>query len=78
MAWPSPRTWELASDLYKINLPIKSAVGESVALEFESYLEVYGKIPDLKLIIEGKAKSIGLPLSLIIARTLPHFVPQTK
>ena len=47
MAWPSPRTWELASDLYKINLPIKSAVGESVALEFESYLEVYGKIPIL-------------------------------
>ena len=31
MAWPSPRTWELASDLYKINLPIKPAVGESVA-----------------------------------------------
>ena len=31
MAWPSPRTWELASDLYKINLPIKSAVGESVS-----------------------------------------------
>ena len=61
MAWPSPRTWELASDLYKINLPIKSAVGESVALEFESYLEVYGKIPDLKLIIEGKAKSIKFP-----------------
>ena len=65
MAWPSPRTWELASDLYKINLPIKSAVGESVALEFESYLEVYGKIPDLKLIIEGKAKSIKFPESLI-------------
>ncbi len=61
MAWPSPRTWELASDLYKINLPIQSAVGESVALEFESYLEVYGKIPDLKLIIEGKAKSIKFP-----------------
>ena len=61
MAWPSPRTWELASDLYKINLPIKPAVGESVALEFESYLEVYGKIPDLKLIIEGKTKSIKFP-----------------
>ncbi len=61
MAWPSPRTWELASDLYKIGLPIDSAVGDSVAHEFESYLEVYGKIPNLKLIIEGKSKSIKFP-----------------
>ncbi len=61
MAWPSPRTWELASDLYKIKLPINSAVGESAALEFESYLEVYGKIPNLKLIIEGKSQSVKFP-----------------
>ena len=56
-----PRTWELASDLYKINLPIKSAVGESVALEFESYLLKSMERIDLKLIIEGKTKLIKFP-----------------
>ena len=60
-AWPSPRSWEMASKLFKNNIPIDIAVGEAAASEFNSYINVYKSIPDLEKILAGKAKSIPFP-----------------
>jgi hypothetical protein len=36
-AWPSPRSWEMASRLHRVNLSIVPAVGRGVAAEFDAY-----------------------------------------
>lgn len=53
-AWPSPRTWMMASRLRSIGLPISSAVGSAAAIEFEAFESVYRKLPDLDAIAAGK------------------------
>tara|TARA_A100001388_G_C28764364_1_gene499799 strand:- start:1495 stop:2517 length:1023 start_codon:yes stop_codon:yes gene_type:complete len=60
-AWPSPRSWEMASNLFKCNLPIDIAIGEGTASEFKSYINVYKKIPNLENILKGKGKNINFP-----------------
>ena len=60
-AWPSPRSWEIASNLFKHQLPIDIAVGEGAASEFNSYINVYKKIPKLENILKGKGKNITFP-----------------
>ena len=60
-AWPSPRTWEIASRLFKIGLPVTAAVGEGAGAEFSSFLDVYKNLPDLDAIIKGKGKGIKFP-----------------
>lgn len=52
-AWPSPRTWEMANNLFKNNVDIKCAVGEGASNEFYAWLKVYEKIPDLTKILNG-------------------------
>ena len=53
-AWPSPRTWFMASELRSIGLPIAAAVGSAAALEFEAFEAVYRKLPDLDTIAAGR------------------------
>jgi len=53
-AWPSPRTWFMASELRSIGLPIAAAVGSAAALEFEAFEAVYRKLPDLDAIASGR------------------------
>lgn len=53
-AWPSPRSWMMASSLRAIGLPISSAVGNAAAVEFEAFESVYRKLPDLDAISAGK------------------------
>ena len=53
-AWPSPRSWFMASALHKAGMMIHSAIGEPAASEFYSYLEIYNNLPDLDAICEGK------------------------
>jgi MoxR-like ATPase len=60
-AWPSPRTWEMASRLYRANLPVDAAVGEGAASEFRAYLAVYDDLPDLDAIAAGKGDKIAFP-----------------
>jgi len=57
-AWPSPRSWEFASNLYHLGEPIDAAVGGGIAAEFNTFLRVYTKIPDIDAILAGKKVSI--------------------
>lgn len=53
-AWPSPRSWEMANQLYCAGLDIEPAVGIGCATEFSAYLAVTQDIPDLAAILAGK------------------------
>lgn len=53
-AWPSPRSWIMASKLRSIGLPVGPAVGSAAAIEFEAYEAVYKKLPNLDAIASGK------------------------
>jgi hypothetical protein len=60
IAWPSPRSWDFASDLMKIGLPVDCAVGEGAAAEFKSFVKLYSKLPDVEKVLAGD-KSIKMP-----------------
>lgn len=60
-AWPSPRSWEAASNLHTLGVPIGCAVGPSVELEFNTYLRVYESLPDVEAVLAGKGKSVSWP-----------------
>ena len=60
-AWPSPRSWVMASDLHRANLGIESAVGIATAQEFKAFVALYGRIPDLEAILQGEGESIPFP-----------------
>lgn len=53
IAWPSPRSWEFASDLLKIGMPVDAAVGEGAAAELKSFIKLYTKLPDVDKILGG-------------------------
>ena len=57
-AWPSPRSWEMASQLHHAKLPLAPAVSEAVEGEFAAFVEVYNKVPDLDKIIQGNGQGI--------------------
>lgn len=59
-AWPSPRSWQFASDLLKIGESIDAAVGEGTAAEFYSYQAIYSRLPDVDLILDG-SKEVSVP-----------------
>jgi hypothetical protein len=60
-AWPSPRTWMMADALYKADLAIAPAVGEGVALEFETFMSLYERLPDVEAILQGNGARIAFP-----------------
>lgn len=60
-AWPSPRSWMMANRLLQAGLGIESAIGDPAAAEFRAYERVYGKLPDLDAIIQGKGDRIAFP-----------------
>lgn len=55
-AWPSPRTWEMASNLYKAGLAVDSAVGKGAAAEFKAFCMLRDQLPDIASIVKGKSK----------------------
>jgi MoxR-like ATPase len=59
--WPSPRSWEMASQLHSANLEISPAVGRETATEFNAFVDLYQNIPDLTQIIAGKGRPIKFP-----------------
>lgn len=66
-AWPSPRSWEFANSLLKIDLPINAAIGEGAAVEFNAYKTVYSKLPDIDKILTGEEIEVPTEPSLMYA-----------
>lgn len=60
-AWPSPRSWEMASELHEIGLPVNAAVGEGPTGEFAAFRKVYERLPNLESILEGNGASTVFP-----------------
>ena len=60
-AWPSPRSWVMASALHFAGLDVNPAVGTGAATEFNSYISMYENLPNLIAILEGKGESIQFP-----------------
>lgn len=53
ISWPSPRSWDFASDLLKIGMSVDAAVGEGAAAEFNSFVKLYSKLPDVEKVLNG-------------------------
>jgi hypothetical protein len=60
-AWPSPRSWVIASGLHQVGLDIAPAVGEGAATEFLAYTKLYSALPDLLAILAGNGDRINFP-----------------
>jgi MoxR-like ATPase len=60
-AWPSPRSWAMASQLYQAGLDISSVVGIDAAAEFYTYTELYNTLPDLDAILLGDGATLAFP-----------------
>ena len=60
-AWPSPRTWEMASALYSADLSVDAAVGEGAGAEFRSFTSLYQQLIDLDVVLRGDGQTLGFP-----------------
>jgi hypothetical protein len=56
-AWPSPRSWEMASSLLRAGLSIAPAVGDAAASEFDGFCNVYAMLPELEAILSNGAQA---------------------
>ena len=61
VAWCSPRTWMMASQLHHQKLDITPAVGQGAAVEFASFLTLYSALPSVKTILMGDGQRIPFP-----------------
>ncbi len=60
-AWPSSRSWQMASELHSLGLTVEAAVGEAAAGEFLAFLQVYETLPNIAAILAGKGGAISFP-----------------
>jgi hypothetical protein len=60
-AWPSPRTWAMASTLLGAGTSIAPAVGEAAAEEFVAFCQVYALLPGLTDILDGHGEGLSWP-----------------
>jgi hypothetical protein len=60
-AWPSPRSWVMASELLKAELDPAPAIGQATAAELKAFMALYGQIPDLEAILDGRGAEIPFP-----------------
>ncbi len=60
-AWPSPRSWMMASMLHESGLNIAPAVGEATAGEFAAFVNLYETLPSIIPILEGEGENIPFP-----------------
>ncbi|PYE53127.1 ATP-binding protein [Deinococcus yavapaiensis] len=62
LAFPSPRTWEMAGQLHAAGLGVAPAVGNAAAGEFEGFLRVYDRLPDAEAILaRGPRAGVSFP-----------------
>ena len=82
--FPTPRSWEFASKLIKgipterlewIGKLVAMAVGDGASAEFVSFLKFYERLPDIKLLIQGKAEVPQEPdlLYVLTAQIVEYF-----
>ncbi len=60
-AFPSPRSWQMASELLELGLKIDSAVGVAACAEFEVFEQVYNQLPNIDAILAGKGAREKFP-----------------
>ena len=60
-AWPSPRSWEMASRLHQVGLDVGAVVGIAAAAEFRAFLAIYENLPDLEAILRGDGSGLIFP-----------------
>lgn len=60
-AWPSPRSWVMASLLHEAGLDIAPAVGMETTTEFNAFIQLYQSLPDLNSIFSGSGDAIPFP-----------------
>jgi MoxR-like ATPase len=60
-AWPSPRSWVMASSLHDVGLDIAPVVGAAAAAEFSAFIELYQSLPDLGPILRGAGAGVAFP-----------------
>ncbi len=60
-AFPSPRSWERASEIMQLSLTetsktemLKGAIGSGSAVEFQAFSRVFGELPKLADVLSGK------------------------
>ena len=57
LAWPSPRSWEMANRLLRAGLDIAPAVGLGPAAEFDAFRALTRGMPDLDAILKGESRA---------------------
>jgi hypothetical protein len=60
-AWPSPRSWEMASRLHAAGLDVAAAVGDAAAAEFAAFVAVCEKMPKLHDVVTGRGLELPFP-----------------
>ena len=82
MAWPSPRTWEMADRRLAVGLSIAPVVGIDASDEFVAYESMRSTLPNVDLIESGRGASVAFPeepsmryalTSELIARSLKEW-----
>lgn len=67
VAWPSPRSWEVASNMMKAGIDPEGAIGAGAAGELAAFRKVYGKIPDVTKVLAGEKLAFPSEASEIYA-----------
>lgn len=62
VAWPSPRSWEMASKLHTAALDVAPAVGEGPASEFSAFVKLGSSLPDIDAILSGRGGDFTFPM----------------
>lgn len=60
-AWPSPRSWAMASALHRLGVSVAPAVGAAAAAEFGAFLAGYERLPDLARVLAGEGDGLAFP-----------------
>ncbi len=60
-AWPSPRSWAMASRLHSAQLTIEAAVGAPTAEEFRAFLSVYERLHSVDDVLAGRGGRFTFP-----------------
>ena len=60
-AWPSPRSWMMASKLMHAGLSLAPAIGAPTATEFNAFCQIYTALPNLPAILAGDSNTIDFP-----------------
>ena len=60
-AWPSPRAWEMASQLHRAGLDTSPAIGEAAGAEFSAFVRLFEQLPDLGEVLSGGGTGLKLP-----------------